>query len=250
MLTLALVLALHAVAGDLPPRQMGSTRPVDRSTKDCPKFRLGTERVQVERCVVLDSGDLAVLDGDRYVYTRYCVEVKELRIPCAAGRGSHAVAVSVRRAGETALRLVTTGFALGGQSRRPSIVANRYGHILELPTILAATCDCNVSRYFLKQPGSRQWRELNFNDWKGELSSHLPVGLKNTDTPWPDLSTMTINGVLWQQPDAHCCPTGGWFSGEFAIEGDRFVLKSIKVTRGDGNELPPPPIPLRQAPQP
>jgi len=24
---------------------MGSTRPVDRSTKDCPKFRLGTERV-------------------------------------------------------------------------------------------------------------------------------------------------------------------------------------------------------------
>jgi hypothetical protein len=147
------------------------------------------------------------------------------------------VAVFVRRRGETALRLVTTSYALAGQIRRPSIVANRYGHILELPTILAATCDCNASRYFLKRSGSRQWRELNFDSLRLELTQRLPEGLASMDTPWPDLANMQITGALWQRADAHCCPAGGMFTGELAIEANRFVLKTVQVTPGDGTPI-------------
>ena len=228
MFIFALVLALHAVPDD------GQFL----STERCPQFRDGAQVVSVDQCHFLESGELAVLGGDRYLYSRYCVEVKELPIsPCAAGRGSQAAAVFVRRQGETALRLVAASVALAGEMRRPSIVANRYGHILELPTILSATCDCNASRYFLKRPGSRQWREIDFGAWRGELERQLPEGLANMDTPWPDLARMQIIGALWRRADAHCCPAGGEFTGELVIEGNRFVLKTVQVTLGEGNPI-------------
>jgi hypothetical protein len=183
---------------------------------------------------VAESGELAVLDGDHYLYRLYCIEVKDSPIPlCAEARGSRGAAVFVRRRGETTLRLVITSFVLSGEIRRPSIVANRYGHILELPTVVSPTCECNASRYFLKRTGSRAWRELDFEKWRGELTHQLPDGLVNMNAPWPDLGNMRITGALWRQADAHCCPAGGEFSGELAIEGNRFVLKSVQLKLAD-----------------
>ena len=153
----------------------------------------------------------------------------------------------VRRKGDAGLKVITTTVAIGGQIRRPSIVANRYGHILELPTILSATCDCNASRYFLKGPGSRRWRELDFQFWQGELGARLPPGLTNWDTPWPELADLRIAGALWRRSDSHAGPTGGWFTGELAIKGTSFVIKSVQITQGDGKPIPL--IPMRSAPE-
>ena len=57
------------------------------------------------------------------------------------------------------------------------------------------------------------------------------------DTPWPDLEKMRIIGALWRSSDSHGGPAGGEFSGELAIEGNRFVLTTVQVTPGDGNPI-------------
>ena len=249
MLKLPLLLALLAPPVDLPAGQATPPAAVDRSIERCPEFRDEAGVVRVIECVFVDSGELAVLDGDVYLYGRYCLDVANLPIPpCAVGRGNQAAAVFVRRKGDAGLNVITTTVAIGGQIRRPSIVANRYGHVLELPTILSATCDCNASRYFLKRPGTRQWREVDFGSWQGELMGRLPEGLSNWDTPWPDLTSMRVIGALWLRSDSHAGPNGGWFSGELAIEGNRFVLKALEVTRGDVNVITA--APFRWAPEP
>jgi len=230
VLTLALVLALHTTPTDGQAR--GTTTPPvsDSATERCPQFHEGTNVVRVERCEVVDSGELAVVDGDRYLYRLYCVDVTGSPVPmCAEARGSRGVAVFVRRRGETRLRLVTASFVISGEIRRPSIVATRYGHILELPTVVSATCECNASRYFLKRTSSRDWRELDFEKWQAGLGPRLPAGLTNMNAPWPDLANMRVSGPLWRRDDAHCCPAGGTFSGELAIEGNRFVLRSVQL---------------------
>ena len=61
----------------------------------------------------------------------------------------------------------------------------------------------------------------------------MPAELKNWNNPWPDLANMRVAGSLWRPSDSHAGPTGGWFSGELAIEGTRFVLKSVQVMLGD-----------------
>jgi hypothetical protein len=238
VLTLVLLLALHAVPEGGQSRGAATSTAVDPAIERCPAFRDETGPIKIDQCLFLESGELAILDGDRYLYGRYCIDVTALPVPrCDIGRGNQAAAVFVRRRSETALRLVTTSYALGGQIRRPSIVANRYGHVLELSTILSATCDCNASRYFLKRPGSRRWREIDFQAWREELIPRVPEGLTNMDTPWPDLAKMQVTGALWQRADAHCCPAGGTFTGELAIEGNRFVLKTVQVTPSDGNPI-------------
>lgn len=237
MFTLALLLALHTTPADEQARGT-TTLPVSASAAEqCPQFHEGTKVVRVERCDVVDSGELAVVEGDRYSYRLYCIDVAGAPVPvCAEARGSRGVAVFVRRQGETRLRPVTTSFVISGEIRRPSIVANRYGHILELPTVVSATCECNASRYFLKRSSSRDWRELDFDKWQTELGPHLPAGVASMNAPWPDLANMRVGGALWRRDDAHCCPAGGTFSGELAIEGNRFVLRSVQVN--PANEKP------------
>ena len=57
--------------------------------------------ILVERCEFLASGELGVLNGDRYVYARYCVETPDLELySCSGRRGSDAVAIFVQRRGE------------------------------------------------------------------------------------------------------------------------------------------------------
>ena len=234
MLTLALLLALDATPES--PQARGTALPpaAERSTERCPDFRDAARPVAIEQCDLVESGEIAVIDGDRYFYRLYCIDEKGSPVPlCGVGRGSRGATVLVRRRGETALRLIHKSFVISGEIRRPTIVANRYGHILELPTVVSPTCECNASRYFLKRTGSREWRELDFEKWHGELTRRLPDGLTNMNVPWPDLGSMRITGALWRRADAHCCPAGGQFTGELAIEGRRFVLRSITLELAD-----------------
>jgi hypothetical protein len=102
VLTLPILLALLAPPGDLRARQATAGSGVDGSIERCPEFRDEAGGVRVIECVFLDSGELAVLDGDVYLYGRYCLDVANLPIPpCAVGRGNQAAAVFVRRRGAT-----------------------------------------------------------------------------------------------------------------------------------------------------
>jgi hypothetical protein len=53
------------------------------------------------------------------------------------------------------------------------------------------------------------------------------------DAPWPDLARMQVSGALWRPSDPHAGPTGGRFTGNLAIEGNRFVLKSVQLELAD-----------------
>jgi hypothetical protein len=203
----------------------------------CPEFRQEGRLVNVARCRVTESGEFARLGGDTYYYALYCVEEKDDQFlgSCADsdsvnGHNNRSnIAVFVRRSGPT-LRLVTSVATIGaGNFRRPSIVVSPFGAIMELPLIIAATCDCNSSSYYLRQARAQGWQEIDFNAWKEDLAKRLPAGLTNMNSPWPDLRTLKVDGWLWRNGDAHADPTGGQWRGQLGIVDSTFVLKSLQV---------------------
>ena len=119
----------------------------------------------------------------------------------------------------------------GDYITQPSVVATPFGRIMELPLILAATCDCNASLYYLWDARGRRWQRLDFEAWKRQLETRVPAGLQDMNSAWPDLAAMTVDGTLWRSEDAHCCPTGGSYHALLSISNGRFVLKSVRIVR-------------------
>jgi hypothetical protein len=104
---------------------------------------------------------------------------------------------------------------------------------MELPLVIAASCDCNASSYYLWRPQTRDWVLMDWVSWQYEAALKFPPDLTNQNSYWPDLSTLTTDGALWRPDDAHCCPSGGSVSVQLGIVDNRFVLRSLdlKVNR-------------------
>jgi len=265
MLAISLLVVAQALATAAQPRQtistvsVGSSLPVEHVADHCPEFRVRDHRVDdIARCRVLQSGTFARLGNDVYYYAFYCME--ERSAPelgsCDDSNSINGkyprqnIAVFVRSNRARNVRLVTFEFAPTADFKKPdgphyvtkpSIVATPYGRIMELPLIAAATCDCNASIYYLWEPKQRRWRILDFSAWQGQLGRHLPDGLTAQNAPWPDLHTMRVNGSLWRNEDAHCCPGGGSYAALLAISNAKFVLKSVRVWPSDKPKANPQP---------
>jgi hypothetical protein len=223
------------------------TWPVSWVSDHCPPFYWEGDQprkpVDVSACRVTGSGQFGSFGGNDYLYAFYCVEEKGQPEPGSCDDPSSLnarypranIAVFVRPQGGDTVRLVVSHFSLpAGGFRTPRLAANAYGVVMELPQVLAATCDCNASYYYLKRRDSRRWFQLDWEKWQQDLHKRLPYGLRNWNDFWPDLQAMTARGGLWRPEDAHCCPTGGIVEARIGIEGDRFVLQSFRVLPPSG----------------
>ncbi len=103
------------------------------------------------------------------------------------------------------------------------------GALLEIAFRASGTGNLNAGAYFLWRNGG--WRPLDAQAWITDLQRRLPRGLSVRKGPWPDLDAMTFDSPLWKEGDANCCPSGGVVYVELGIEGDRLVIRSLKVER-------------------
>jgi hypothetical protein len=256
ILTALLLVAAQASATSAQPSQgpspvsRGSTLPVELVAERCPDFHVGDHRVDdIVRCRVLASGTFARLGSDVYYYAFYCVEERSTPQFGSCDDSSSIngkyprqnIAVFVRRNKASSLQLVTFAFAPTGDFKKPdgdyitkpSIVATPYGRIMELPLIVAASCDCNASIYYLWETTQRHWKKLDFDAWQDQLWRRLPDSIGAGDPPWPDLRKMTVSGLLPRKEDPHCCPNGGSYAARLAISNGKFVLKSVRISSSD-----------------
>jgi hypothetical protein len=139
------------------------------------------------------------------------------------------IAIFVRHGAEDTVRPVLSRYDSGGPYRTPRIVENSQGAVMELPLVIAASCDCNASSYYRWRPQTRDWVLMDWVSWQYEAARKFPPDLTNENGYWPDLRTLTTTGALWRGDDAHCCPTGGSVSVQLGIVDNRFVLKSLDI---------------------
>jgi hypothetical protein len=105
-----------------------------------------------------------------------------------------------------------------------------------VPLVVAGTCECNASPYYLWQSSTRTWLELDWGGWQQELAKRLPPGLTNMNGFWPDLANMTAEGSLWRKEDPHCCPTGGTVQVDLGVADRSFVLRSFRTSTAPWRE--------------
>jgi hypothetical protein len=230
LLPLVLVILQSAASSSAWSRDSIATR--------CPEFRRDDARAKITACRVTQSGDIGTVGGDQYVYAFYCVEEPGFEFAGSCddpdslyGRRPRAnVAVFVRERTDGTFRFITSQLGMDGAHRVPRIAATPFGLVMELGLVLAVSCDCNSSSYYLQPPGTREWRFIDWHAWQQGLHKRLPPGLTNMNDFWPDLQNLTTVGALWRRGDAHCCPTGGSVSVRLSIAKDPFVLLSFEVS--------------------
>jgi hypothetical protein len=245
ILVAALASGLTGVEPPQRPAVTGSW-PASWVSDHCPPFYgKGTrppKPVDVSACRVTESGQFGSLRGDDYLYAFYCIEETSQKEfgSCDDPNSVNAqhpranIAVFVRPHGSDTVQLVASHLSPLGGFRTPRMAASGYGAVMELPLVLAASCDCNASYYYLKRGDSRRWLQLDWDKWQQDLHQRLPYGLRNWNDFWPDLQAMTARGGLWRPEDPHCCPGGGSVEAALGIEGDRFVLRSFRVLPPSG----------------
>jgi len=215
--------------------------PVERIAEHCPEFRDQFELVEVASCSVTEFGEFASFGGDTYYYALYCVERKKSdpryngscqdpdSFNSSYGMSRSHIAIFVQHGADDTVRTVLSRYDSGGPYRTPRIVENSQGAVMELPLVIAASCDCNASSYYLWRPQTRNWVLMDWESWQHEAELKFPPDLTNQNGYWPNLSTLTTDGALWRPEDAHCCPSGGSVSVQLGIVDHRFVLKSLDI---------------------
>jgi len=217
---------------------------VDWITNHCPEFTDEDGRpVAVASCRVGESGEFATFQDLTYYYALYCVEERDAipewgscDDPDSVNSLNHSLsnaAVFERRRGDVTMRLILSRFIGWGDFREPRIVESPQGAVMELPLVLAATCECNAGAYYRWHERTRDWQLMDWHSWQKELDRKLPPMLTKRDGFWPELRTLTADGALWRPDDAHCCPTGKSVHVRLGIVDNRFVLESFRVDPPD-----------------
>lgn len=114
----------------------------------------------------------------------------------------------------------------------PRLIQGPPGVLLHLQCRQYGTGDFNAESIFAWREG--QWRPLDIESWTRELRRRLPQGLEVWKGIFPDYTALTARTPLWRPSDGNCCPTGGRAEITLAWQGDRLVLRDLRVTRGQG----------------
>lgn len=214
---------------------------VEQIAGHCPAFRGQFGLIKVASCSVTKFGEFASFHGDTYYYSLYCVEEKgsdpRYNGSCddadsfnsSYGMSRSNIGIFVRHGADHAVRLVLARYDSGGPYRTPRPVENSQGTVMELPLVIAASCDCNASSYYLWRPRTGDWALMDWESWQHEAERKFPPDLTNQNGYWPDLRTLTTDGALWRPDDAHCCPSGGSVSVQLGIVENRFVLRALDI---------------------
>lgn len=102
--------------------------------------------------------------------------------------------------------------------------------LLHLPCSQYGTGVFNAESIYAWRGGS--WQERDIESWLQELNRRLPGGLEVWKGIYPDYERLTASTPLWRQGDGNCCPTGGRAEMTLGWQGERLVLRELRVTRG------------------
>lgn len=219
-------------------KRYGRTYAEGDLSKNClPAFGQSVGRKGVyKECRLRGVRPAGTAAGQSWFAAEYCLAPNDNEDSgCEAGRsdeGRNEIAVLVfSRAGAGApltLRLDYSdegGNPFGGVQARdtPS------GALLEVAFRLSGTGNLNASAYYLWRHGG--WRRLDADAWIEDLQRRLPKGLGVWKGLWPDLERMAVDSPVWKDGDGNCCPSGGSVQVELAVDGDRLVIRSLKIGR-------------------
>ena len=112
----------------------------------------------------------------------------------------------------------------------PRLFRGAQGVTLHLPCHQYGTGNINFESLYAWRGG--QWRELDVESWTHALRERLPRGLEAWKGIYPDYRALTARTPLWRPGDGNCCPTGGRAEITLAWEGDRLMLRDLRVILG------------------
>lgn len=113
----------------------------------------------------------------------------------------------------------------------PRVFRGGMGATLHLPCHQYGTGNINFESLYAWRRGA--WQELDIESWVFDLRQRLPRGLEVWKGIFPNYQALTARTPLWRPGDANCCATGGRADIALRWQGDRLVLRDLRVTRGE-----------------
>ncbi|MBW8269545.1 lysozyme inhibitor LprI family protein [Caldovatus aquaticus] len=184
-------------------------------------------------CAVRESGPLGTLDGRRLHYAIYGYPD-----PDSPDRETLAKVATVVFA-ETAPGRFAARYADGPDDVRcgaPRLLRAQRGPLLHIPCSRDGTGMFNAESVLAPGEGGR-WRLLDTGSWTRDLGRRLPRGYGAWKGIYPDYEALAAVTPLWRDGDANCCPTGGRAEIRLGWEGDRLVLRDLRLRLG-AQEVP------------
>ncbi len=214
-----LVFAGIARADDTPaPSDL--TEEVARSA--CPP---GPTLAPDSHCAVAGFGVVGEVEGRELLYGLYSDQTSNGDYTLRT-----AVVVYERQPGGK-LRALIAADDPGDIFSEPKLLRRAGRVLLHLPGYEDGTGNFNVERLYVWRDGAR--KSVDLDAWRKDLARKLPAGYEIWNGVFPDYVKMTAATPLWRaKTDGNCCPTGGRADLVLAWQGDRLVLKSVKVKLG------------------
>lgn len=178
----------------------------------------------LDPCVVNDFDYFSTIDNLNFFYALYTfprVDKNENNLGIVIFEGeinSDKVRPVLARL-DLGATMPSTGFS------KPSIVNTKFGKILYLPDYCDGTGDFNDDNFFIWK--KTKWISLDSETWQSNLHKRLPNGYHIMNGMVIDLSNFKVETYLWENGDAHCCPTGGKAEVSLIIQNEKFIIKNI-----------------------
>lgn len=206
---------------------------IDRSCVPLPPHPDQEQASGPRACQVRESGPLGTLEGRRLLYALYSYPDPE-----APETGMLAYVATVVFV-ETAPGRFAASYVDGPENigcGTPRLLRTGRGPLLHIPCSQHGTGLINAESVLAWGEGG-QWRPLEIESWTRELARRLPRGYGAWKGIYPDYETLTAETPLWRSNDGNCCPTGGRAEIRLGWEGDRLVLRDLRVRLGE-REVP------------
>lgn len=195
---------------------------------DCEAFIKRNKIDGVHDCTVSEIGPFGSVDGQTYHYALYMLD-KDMR---------KGLSIFTHEATDKQAKLLLERYDKDGLAyiyEQPAIITNSFGTLMEVPVRMDGTGQFNENEYYLWSEKQKGWKLLDSTNWVDDLGKQLPAGLEIWKGVWPDIKTMTATTSLWRRDDANCCPSGGTAAVTLAVKDGRLVIKSLEISKGEGN---------------
>jgi len=155
-------------------------------------------------------------------------QVVEYRNPDdAPAQGGSGWAIAARLP-DGGLRPILWANAMAIGFEDPAPITSPVGWMISVPGHVPGTGNQSVSFLFL--PDGPTWKDIDIFSWEQDLARQLPKGLGAWHGIFPQWDRMTAYTRLWRAGDANCCPTGGEAEMRLGLQGDRIVLRDLRMT--------------------
>jgi len=216
---LALLAPAGAVMADAPATAPAVSEAAARGA--CPP---GEPLAPGAHCSVAGFGVVGTVDGRELVYGLYTDRTPD-------DYTLRTAVIVYERQPDSRLRPLVLADDPGDVYGAPRLFASAAQTVLHLPGHEDGTGNFNRERLYVWRDGA--WIDIDVTAWLSELPVQLPAGYETLKGIYPDYLKMTAATPLWRKKtDGNCCPTGGRADIVLGWQGDRLVLKSLKVRLG------------------